>query len=215
MKEIKYIILYLVPVPLVKKLRFLRFRFRFHNAAFCPDDDRCRRRRRTWQKDRRQRPSWWSFDCHHSPAAAERRQSPLFLGPGWECRAPPLRANSCACTGSAQPPQRWPAPPPRCPGEGDSWRWPQPRRIWSVCKESRSRRRGWNCGARSAGRPRGKWRRGGRRRGWPGPAARPGRRPGGQGRFPGFRWAPLPATLAARRNYALREIMKFFWSTNN
>ncbi len=45
MKEIKYIILYLVPVPtfqqvtdpvpvpLVKKLRFLRFRFRFHNTA--------------------------------------------------------------------------------------------------------------------------------------------------------------------------------------
>jgi hypothetical protein len=42
MKEIKYIILYLVPVPepllirvpvpLVKKLRFLRFRF--HNAVF-------------------------------------------------------------------------------------------------------------------------------------------------------------------------------------
>jgi hypothetical protein len=31
MKVIKYIILYLVPVPLVKKLRFLRFRF--HNAG--------------------------------------------------------------------------------------------------------------------------------------------------------------------------------------
>ncbi len=45
MKEIKYIILYLVPVTtfkqitvpvpvaLVKKLRFLRFRFEFHNTA--------------------------------------------------------------------------------------------------------------------------------------------------------------------------------------
>ncbi len=33
LKEIKYIILCLVPVPLVKKLRFLRFRFRFHNTA--------------------------------------------------------------------------------------------------------------------------------------------------------------------------------------
>jgi hypothetical protein len=31
MKVIKYIILYLLPVSLVKKLRFLRFRF--HNAA--------------------------------------------------------------------------------------------------------------------------------------------------------------------------------------
>jgi hypothetical protein len=35
MKVIKYIISYLVPVPvpLVKKLRFLRFRFRFHNTG--------------------------------------------------------------------------------------------------------------------------------------------------------------------------------------